>query len=615
MGMNYERMLTRGALKKIMNGEEIKDPVMQILGTRKIAGSGANDRYRLLISDGQNLNSFAMLASQLNEMVPSGELTEFAIIQIKRHIISNVTDRGKGSKQVMILLDVAVMVRGDVVGVKIGDPKPISESSGQDSVPNGSSAVSDASVANKKVSPIKPPQAVHSSGMNNGLQKDIDTSNIHPINSLSPYQNKWTIRARVMSKSAIRTWTNQRGDGKLFSMDLVDEQGEIRATAFNNECDKFYDMVEVNKVYFITRGVVKTANKKYTNLNNDYELTLSGETQIYPCHDFDDSQMPAMKFNFVPLNLVKDYDVDSMVDIVGVCQHSTDMVNLVSKTTKKELKKRDITLVDQSLSSVTVTLWDNLAEDFDGSLQPVIAIKGSKIREFMGSKSLSLMGSTIMQVNPDIEDAHRLRGWFDALPSTVEFNSISARSESGSNSQFHTIKSSQLAQLGGGDKADYFSMYAYLVFVKSDSALYKACPKPDCQKKVIDKNDGTYRCEKCNDESENFKYRLLLSAQLCDTTGSQWVTMFQEAGEGLLGVTTSEIGKLYEDSKEDYSDIFQKQMFKMFETRVRAKMETYNNETRLKVSVMNMKPVDYKVASSKLIADIKRLSGIGSSVM
>ncbi|CAI6344445.1 unnamed protein product [Macrosiphum euphorbiae] len=610
--MEYEKMLTKGALKSIMNNEDVKDPVMQVLGVRKITAAGANERYRLLISDGHNLNSFAMLATQLNGMVSSGEINEFSILKIKRHIISNLTDRSKGSKQVMILIDLAVMVNGDTVGSKIGDPKPIIDNSGQ-MVGNGASASVDDSTPHSNS--LAKAHSVQSSIIDNGLQRDIDASNIHPINSLSPYQNKWTIRARVVNKAPVRTWSNQRGEGKLFSMDLLDESGEIRATAFNSECDKFFDMIEVNKVYFITRGAIKTANKKFSNLNNDYELTLSGETQIFPCHDFDDTQMPALKFNFVPLSQVKDVDVDGIVDVIGVCQTAGELTMLMSKTTRKELKKRDVTIVDQSLSSVTITLWDTQAEDFDGSLQPVIAIKGSRIREFMGSKSLSLLGSTVMQINPDIDEAHRLRGWYDSLPSNAEFTSISARSDAGANNQFLTIKGAQLAQLGSGEKADYFSMYSHLIFVKSESALYKACPKPDCQKKVIDRNDGTYRCEKCNDETENFKYRLMLSAQLSDSTGNQWVTMFQETAESLLGTTSAELGRLMEESKEEYSDVFQNQMFKLFEIRARAKMETYNNETRLKVTLFSIKPIDYKVASTKLIATIKRLSGITTSVM
>lgn len=604
-------MLSKGSLKSIMNNEDVKDPVMQVLGVRKITAAGANERYRLLISDGHNLNSFAMLATQLNSMVSSGELTEFSILQIKRHIISNLTDRSKGSKQVMILIDLVVIVPGEVVGSKIGDPKPIVDNSGQ-VIENHTSTVN---TIPQLQSNLPGKNTVQASIINNGLQQDIDINNVHPISSLSPYQNKWTIRARVINKAPVRTWSNQRGEGKLFSMDLVDESGEIRATAFKNECDKFFDLIEINKVYFITRGTIKTANKKFSNLNNDYELTLTADSQIFPCHNFDDSQMPALKFNFTQLNKVKDVDIDGVVDVIGICQTTGDLTNLISKTTRKELKKRDITLVDQSMSSMTITLWDTQAEEFDGSLQPVIAIKGSRIREFMGSKTLSLFGSSVLQINPDIEEAHRLRGWYDSLPSNVEFNSISVRSEVGGNSQFFTIKGAQLAQLGSGDKADYYNMYSHLIFVKSESALYKACPKPDCQKKVIDRNDGTYRCEKCNDETENFKYRLMLQAQLCDVTGNQWVTIFQEPAEGLLETTSAELGRLMEEAKEEYGDVFQRQMFKLFEIRARAKMETYNNETRLKVSIVNIKPIDYKTASTKLIADIKRLSGISTAAV
>lgn len=67
----------------------------------------------------------------------------------------------------------------------------------------------------------------------------------HPIASLTPYQNRWVIKARVMTKSSIRTWNNAKGEGKLFSMDLMDESGEIRCTAFKEMCDKYYDMIQV----------------------------------------------------------------------------------------------------------------------------------------------------------------------------------------------------------------------------------------------------------------------------------------------------------------------------------------------------------------------------------
>lgn len=80
-----------------MSGEEsdIADPVLQVLGTKKIASNGGAERYRLLLSDGQYLQSFSMLATQLNDLVNNGDLEDFTIICVKQHITSvvNKTDQ------------------------------------------------------------------------------------------------------------------------------------------------------------------------------------------------------------------------------------------------------------------------------------------------------------------------------------------------------------------------------------------------------------------------------------------------------------------------------------------------------------------------------------------
>lgn len=67
--------------------------------------------------------------------------------------------------------------------------------------------------------------------------------------------------------------------------------------------------------------------------------------------------------------------------------------------------------------------------------------------------------------------------------------------------------------LGNGDKPDYFMCKAVVNFVKSANSFYKSCPTPDCNKKVLDQDNGTFRCEKCNADFPNFKYRLLLNVR------------------------------------------------------------------------------------------------------
>lgn len=72
----------------IMTGAEFEGhPILQVLGTKRIAG-GAAERYRLLLSDGQYLQSFSMLSTQLNNLVTSDQLGEFTIIKVTQHITS-----------------------------------------------------------------------------------------------------------------------------------------------------------------------------------------------------------------------------------------------------------------------------------------------------------------------------------------------------------------------------------------------------------------------------------------------------------------------------------------------------------------------------------------------
>lgn len=74
-----------------MSGAEYtEEPILQVLGTKRIAGAGNNERFRLLLSDGQYLQSFSMLSTQLNHLVLEGALPEFTIIQVKQHVTSVV---------------------------------------------------------------------------------------------------------------------------------------------------------------------------------------------------------------------------------------------------------------------------------------------------------------------------------------------------------------------------------------------------------------------------------------------------------------------------------------------------------------------------------------------
>ena len=135
-------------------------------------------------------------------------------------------------------------------------------------------------------------------------------------------------------------------------------------------------------------------------------------------------------------------------------------------------------------------------------------------------------------------------------------------------------------------------------------ALYKACGEVtdgiECNKKVIDNGDGTYRCEKCMKEKDQFKWRIMLQMNIADSTDNIWATSFQvlisygaieisifsqETAEKILGVSSADLGRYLESDEDQYNAVFSEATFKTYNFRLRVKEDTWNDETRLKHTV------------------------------
>uniref|UniRef100_A0A914XKM1 Replication factor A C-terminal domain-containing protein n=1 Tax=Plectus sambesii TaxID=2011161 RepID=A0A914XKM1_9BILA len=152
-------------------------------------------------------------------------------------------------------------------------------------------------------------------------------------------------------------------------------------------------------------------------------------------------------------------------------------------------------------------------------------------------------------------------------------------------------------QLGNRDeeKGAYFNVKAMIANIKTENALYKACIEEGCKKKVVegDNYGMSYRCEKCNKTSPKYKYITLLSAEVTDLSGTHWVTIFEESAQKLLGKSAAELGAMMENDKDSYYAAFETVRFKSFIFRIRSKMETYNDEQKIKWTVYDVRPVPW----------------------
>jgi len=159
---------------------------------------------------------------------------------------------------------------------------------------------------------------------------------------------------------------------------------------------------------------------------------------------------------------------------------------------------------------------------------------------------------------------------------------------------------------------EYFNLKAEISHLKKDNCLYMACPTAECNKKVIDQSNGDYRCEKCNKDYKDYKWRLMLQASVVDSTGEMWITCFQDTAEVVLGRKSDELGRLKQmDDQREFDELFAECMYKTVVMKVRAKMETFNDETRLKTICVQATPVNYKEYSQRLITELESMFASG----
>ncbi|CAN6336071.1 unnamed protein product [Urochloa humidicola] len=440
---------------------------------------------------------------------------------------------------------------------------------------------------------------------------------ITPINALSPYQVRWKIKSRVTAKTGLRHFTNAKGAGKVFSFDLLDAAGgEVRATCFNLQAEQYFDLIEVDKVYLISEGSLKPAQKKFNPLNNDYEIVVDSRTSI-EIPSSDDGSIPKMQFSFRQISELENMGSGAIVDLLGIVM-SVGPSAIIIRRDGTEIQKRTLQLKDMSGRSVEIIFWGKFCDAegqqlqllCDSGLNPILALKGGLISDFNG-RSVVTISTTQLKVNPDVPMAERLKQWYMAVGKTTPCVSLSQDISSICRVYVQkTIAQIKDENLRRCDKPDFVSVRASISNVVSDNFCYPACTLEfngkRCNKKVTRNGDWTWYCGRCNQSFENCEYKYLLLCQIMDHTGTTSATAFQEAGEAMLGYTAHElfIIRNVDQDEERFTEIMDEILWREYLFKLTIKEENFNGEQRVKFNIVGVEKLNYSDVSHHLLEEI-----------
>ncbi|KAI3957751.1 hypothetical protein MKX01_007582 [Papaver californicum] len=608
--MEKEKSITPNAISTILanpsldSSSEIPQLILQVVDLKP-----AGNRFTFTASDGK-MKLKAMLPSYMSSDINLGNFQNLGLILVQDY---NIQIMQRTQEKCLIVLKCEVVA--PVLESEIGSDPKSQEIEVKPKQETGIVLKPKQDVVAKSAA-----QIVHEQHHNNApFERMAMTRRVHPIVSLNPYQGNWTIKVRLTNKGNLRTYKNARGEGCVFNVELTDQDGtQIQATMFNEAANKFFNKFELGKVYYISKGTLKVANKQFKTVQNDYEMTLNENSEVEEVSEVG-SPIPKAVYNFVKIDDLGTYvNGRELVDVIGVLHSVSPTMGIRRKANNETIPKRDITIADDSNKTVVVSLWNDLATTMGQELldvvdsSPIVAIKSLKVGDFQGV-SLSSLGKSTVVVNPDVPEAKKLQSWYASEGKATSMTSIGAgltnSTKGGARSFYsdrvsvsHITSNSSL----GAEKPEFFSTKAYISFIKPDQTMwYRACKI--CNKKMTDGVVSGYWCEGCQKNEDEYSLRYIMAVKISDPSGEAWVSAFNEHAEKILGCSADELDKIKQQNEDEFHLKLKQATWVSHLFRVSVAQNEYMNEKRQRITIRAEAPLDFAMESKYLLEEMSKI--------
>ena len=142
---------------------------------------------------------------------------------------------------------------------------------------------------------------------------------------------------------------------------------------------------------------------------------------------------------------------------------------------------------------------------------------------------------------------------------------------------------------------------ATTTYIRTNRIYYPGCPLQRngrlCMKKVMEQSHGGWMCEACGEDVDP-DWRYTMDTKLSDFTDAHFATAFSCA-EGLIGIPVSELREKEQEDAKQAEAIVNCALYKTMIFTVKANIDNWQGDERLKLSILRYEPVDH-IAETKV---------------
>lgn len=413
------------------------------------------------------------------------------------------------------------------------------------------------------------------------IKKEISNNIIlSPIIQISP------IRSISLTLSCISVNKSE----KVIQCYLTDGKQRIKLIGFGETIKKLSSLLESGNIYtfnqYSTRLVRNTEIFKINGIfslpESEYELLANKNIEIE--HKGKDHKLITSGI----INISEIIPDNKNVNIIGYIIAVYDIIELITKTTQKKIKKRDIKITDFSNNNepIKVTLWEPYC-NIELERNCVYFFGNLVTNNYNDIISLNSIRSTFIIKEPEIPQTKEIykssEGKVDNLKN--EIKSIALIKDS---YPLRSILRDNLINYSSNlnlIKINNFTTILSIEDINAPDSFYFACN--ECKKKVIleeevnDLTDVTAHCINCN-ETKMCIPKVIMRMLLSDFSSSIYCTFFSDVIEELLSINSTTLYQMYINEPRDYNQLLNTLKGKQIKIFLKKSIQNYNGNEQEK---------------------------------